>query len=91
MPGSKPAAGGASRPAPRSGAPKMVAMPVAPVKDRKAFDKKKDFNKPEDKKTMNKRTLIRKGFITDDVGEERMGTHKLKNKKPKAPGGCCAR
>lgn len=85
MQGSKPAAGGASRPAPRSGAPKMVAMPVAPVKDRKAFDKKKDFNKPEDKKTMNKRTLIRKGFITDDVGEERMGTRKLKNKKPKAP------
>lgn len=82
--GTKPSSGGI-RPAARSGAPKIAAMPVAPVKDRKAFDKKKDFNKPEDKKTMNKRTLIRKGFITDDVGEERMGTRKLKNKKPKAP------
>lgn len=34
---------------------------------------------------MNKRTLIRKGFIIDDAGEERMGTRKLKNKKAKAP------
>ncbi|MFR6640553.1 MAG: translation initiation factor IF-2 N-terminal domain-containing protein [Christensenellales bacterium] len=34
---------------------------------------------------MNKRTLIRKGFIIDDASEERMGTRKLKNKKAKAP------
>lgn len=61
-------------------------MPLDKSKERnKAFDKKKDFNKPDDKKTMNKRTLIRKGFITDDIGEERMGTRKLKNKKVKAP------
>ena len=61
-------------------------MPIDKSKERnKTFDKKKEFNKPDDKKTMNKRTLIRKGFITDDIGEERMGTRKLKNKKVKAP------
>lgn len=70
----------------RPSAPRLAPLPVA-SKDKRAFgaDKKKDFNKPDDKKTMNKRTLIRKGFIIDDAGEERMGTRKLKNKKAKAP------
>lgn len=70
----------------RPAAPRIAPLPVA-SKDKRAFgaDKKKDFNKPDDKKTMNKRTLIRKGFIIDDAGEERMGTRKLKNKKAKAP------
>ena len=70
----------------RPAAPRPAPLPVA-SKDKRAFgaDKKKDFNKPDDKKTMNKRTLIRKGFIIDDAGEERMGTRKLKNKKAKAP------
>ncbi len=72
-------------PRPVSGGMKLAPMPAPQGKDRKAYDKKKDYNKPEDKKTMTKRTLIRKGFITDDVGEERMGTRKLKNKKAKAP------
>lgn len=77
----------AQRPAgARPAAPRIAPLPVA-SKDKRAFgaDKKKDFNKPDDKKTMNKRTLIRKGFIIDDAGEERMGTRKLKNKKAKAP------
>ena len=77
----------AQRPAgARPTAPRIAPLPVA-SKDKRAFgaDKKKDFNKPDDKKTMNKRTLIRKGFIIDDAGEERMGTRKLKNKKAKAP------
>ncbi len=61
-----------------------VAEFVAPVtKERKQHEKKKDNFKPEDKKSMNKRTLIRKGFITEDVDEDRMGTRKLKNKKTK--------
>ena len=70
----------------RPAAPRPAPLPVA-SKDKRAFgaDKKKDYNKPDDKKTMNKRTLIRKGFIIDDAGEERMGTRKLKNKKAKAP------
>lgn len=77
----------AQRPAgARPAAPRIAPLPVA-SKDKRAFgaEKKKDFNKPDDKKTMNKRTLIRKGFIIDDAGEERMGTRKLKNKKAKAP------
>ena len=79
--------GGAVKPGmSRPSAPRLAPMPIDKTKERnKTFDKKKDFNKPDDKKTMNKRTLIRKGFITDDVGEERMGTRKLKNKKAKAP------
>ncbi len=65
---------------------KPAPMPIAPTKTtRRENDKKKDFNKPEDKKTMNKRTLIRKGFITDDIGEERMGTRKLKTAKKAKP------
>ena len=78
--GQKPTGGAvAAKPAPMK-----IALPTQ--KDRsKSFDnnKRKEF-KPDDKKTMNKRTLIRKGFIQDDVGEERMGTRKLKNKKPKS-------
>lgn len=52
---------------------------------RKPFDnKKKDYTKTnDDKKSMNKRTLIRKGFIQDDLDDERMGTRKLKNRKIK--------
>ncbi|MBE5731489.1 MAG: translation initiation factor IF-2 [Clostridiales bacterium] len=58
--------------------------PITGTKDRRVNDKKRDLNKQvEDKKSMNKRTLIRKGFITEDFDEERMGTRKLKNKKAK--------
>ena len=63
---------------------KVAPVDIPTVKENKrAHDKKKDYanNKPEDKKTMSRRTLIRKGFIPDEVGEERMGTRKLKNKK----------
>ncbi len=76
--GARPAAGGA-RPLPKLDLP-------APGKDRKPFDgKRKDHAKADDKKMMNKRTLIRKGFIPQDLDEERMGTRKLKNKKVKEP------
>ncbi len=84
-PQSSPTASRPMGPKPSSGGIK-IAPPVMPTKtSRRDTDKKRDNNRPEDKKQMNKRTLIRKGFITDDVGEERMGTRKLKNKKPKAP------
>ncbi len=68
----------ASRPAPKIDLPTIS-------KDKRSFDaKKKDHGKQsDDKKAMNKRTLIRKGFIMQDLDEERMGTRKLKNKKAK--------
>lgn len=42
---------------------------------------KKTSVKTDDKRQMNKRTLIRKGYIQENTDEERMGTRKLKNKK----------
>ena len=51
---------------------------------RRVDEKKRDLTKQQDdKKGMNKRTLIRKGFITENLDDERMGTRKLKNKKVK--------
>lgn len=79
--------------APRSPRPNtnLSARPTPKIdlptvsKDKRSFDtKKKDYGKQsDDKKAMNKRTLIRKGFIMQDLDEERMGTRKLKNKKAK--------
>ena len=75
----KPTQAKPAKPAPVSSLP-----PITGQKDRRVNDKKRDLNKQvDDKKGMNKRTLIRKGFITEDFDEERMGTRKLKNKKPK--------
>lgn len=74
--------GGASRP--QSGAQRPVALPKFEVpatpKKRVPADKKATA-KSEDKRQMNKRTLIRKGYIQENMDEERMGTRKLKNKK----------
>jgi translation initiation factor IF-2 len=58
---------------------------LAPDKARPADGKKKDSSKPEEKKgAMNKRTLIRKGYVMPYAeGEERMGSRKFKNKKDK--------
>lgn len=74
----RPSASMSSRPAPKIDLPTIS-------KDKRSFDsKKKDYGKQsDDKKAMNKRTLIRKGFIMQDLDEERMGTRKLKNKKAK--------
>ncbi len=76
-----PQVGGGKRPLlPRAD----MAPPPALGKDRKPFDKKKEYTKPgDDKKGMNKRTLIRKGFIQENFDDERMGTRKLKNRKQK--------
>lgn len=70
------------------GASKIDVAPlIAPAKDRRnnnqQHDKKRVYSKGEEKKTLSKRTLIRQGFVVDDIGEERMGTRKLKNKKAK--------
>ncbi len=54
--------------------------PTATTRKREAPGKKA-FVKPEDKRQMSKRMLIRKGYIQENVDEERMGTRKLKNKK----------
>ena|GEM_PF-656202 len=86
-PGQKPGAGtpGGVRPPTRTGA--ISAGPGSlPVSKSKTFgpDKKKGEGTRvfDDKRGgMNKRTLIRKGFLPDF--EERQGSRKLKNKKPK--------
>lgn len=56
-------------------------LPAAQRKQRGDAPGKKSTAKPDDKRQMNKRTLIRKGYIQENVDEERMGTRKLKNKK----------
>ena len=82
---SKPGAGASSRPAPKpsTGArPSVIKFePPAVQRNKRDVANKKNSAKPEDKKQMNKRTLIRKGYIQENVDEERMGTRKLKNKK----------
>ena len=79
--------GAPARPAaPRTGSaasrPTVVKFepPAAGRKQREPIGKKSAV-KPDDKRQMNKRTLIRKGYIQENVDEERMGTRKLKNKK----------
>ena len=55
---------------------------IATSKQRKPVEKKKDGAKPfEEKKAMTKRTLIRKGFIQDELNDDRVRVRKLKNKK----------
>ncbi len=72
-------AGGFKRPL--SG--KADAPAIVQTKERRP-DKKKEFTKPgDDKKAMTKRTLIRKGFIQENVDEDRANVRKLKNKKAK--------
>ena len=73
--GTRPAGG----PGTRTAMPKFEA-PSAPRK-RDAVGKKQSAAKPDDKRQMNKRMLIRKGYIQENLDEERMGTRKLKNKK----------
>ncbi|MCH5165736.1 MAG: translation initiation factor IF-2 [Clostridiales bacterium] len=76
-----------AKPAPtKTGAAPRAAMvkfemPTNQRKQRGDAAGKKSAVKPEDKRQMNKRTLIRKGYIQENVDEERMGTRKLKNKK----------
>ncbi|MCH5154196.1 MAG: translation initiation factor IF-2, partial [Clostridiales bacterium] len=74
----------APRPAPGS-APRPSSVikfdPPVAGRNKREIGGKKNAVKPEDKKQMNKRTLIRKGYIQENMDEERMGTRKLKNKK----------
>jgi len=77
---------GAPRKKPTGTLPKIDVAPIMQQKDTRrntSFDKKREHNKGDEKKAPSKRTLIRQGFVVDDVGEERMGTRKLKNKKAK--------
>jgi len=73
---------GAQRPnsAPRQTVVKFEPPATGGRKQRDTSSKKMAV-KPDDKRQMNKRTLIRKGYIQENVDEERMGTRKLKNKK----------
>lgn len=71
---------------PSAGIKMDAAAAIIPQKDRRTNlheNKKRDYNKNEEKKAPSKRTLIRQGFVVDELGEERMGTRKLKNKKVK--------
>ena len=67
-----PARGGASVP--------KFEVPASTQRKRDPVGKK-SFVKPDDKRQMSKRTLIHRGYIQENVEEERMGTRKLKNKK----------
>lgn len=64
---------------------RTITPPPAQVgapKTKRAGEKKKEGAKPfEEKKAMTKRTLIRKGFIQDELDEDRVRVRKLKNKK----------
>ena len=67
---------------------KPAAAPafVPPAAGKNFGNKKKDKPSENDnKKAMNKRTLIRKGFITEggDDFDERMGSHKIRPRKAK--------
>ncbi len=66
---------GSARPAP------VKFDPPAAQRNKREAPGKKTSAKPEERKQMNKRTLIRKGYIQENTDEERMGTRKLKNKK----------
>lgn len=55
--------------------------PPAALRNKRESVSKKAVVKPDDKRQMNKRTLIRKGYIQENVDEERTVTRKLKNKK----------
>ena len=66
----------------RTPAPSYPPVQANAPKTRKAGDKKKDSSKSMDeKKVMTKRTLIRKGFMPDDIDEDRVRVRKLRNKK----------
>lgn len=84
--GDKKPDGSFVRKKPSTGIKLDAASAIVPQKDRRnnVYDnKKRDYNKNDEKKAPSKRTLIRQGFVVDDVGEERMGTRKLKSKKTK--------
>lgn len=74
-----------STPRPVSATAARASLPKfePPATSRKRVEPagKKTFVKSEDKRQMNKRMLIRKGYIQENIDEERMGTRKLKNKK----------
>jgi len=86
---------GIQSPRPPSARPPMATVaPHSSTGIRKtAFvggDKRKEFRGGDDKRGMNKRTLIRKGFMdSQSFEDERMGGRRLKNKKKQvhvAPG-----
>ncbi|MDR3022006.1 MAG: translation initiation factor IF-2 [Clostridiales bacterium] len=63
--------------------PNIVSSTVKDTRTKSAVDHKKKEYKTNDSSKMSKRTLIRKGFITLDMDDTRMGTRKLKNRKIK--------
>ena len=72
----RPAAGGA-----RFGA----AAPIAPAAPNKSANKKKTYDKPyvEQKKTVNKRALVKQQVSVADFDEDKSGYRKLRVKKQK--------
>ncbi len=83
-PGSRPQSAGAGAPrpsSPRTTTPPPTVSSVAKTRKTSDKDKKKEPAKYEEKKAMTKRTLIRKGFIQEDIDDDRIRVRKLKNKK----------
>lgn len=83
-PGSRPSqsSAGSSRPlSARTATPPPAVSSVSKTRKISDKDKKKEPAKYEEKKAMTKRTLIRKGFIQDDIDDDRVRVRKLKNKK----------
>ena|GEM_PF-273241 len=73
-PNRPPSSVSALRNIPKTAPPPSLQKPRLP-------EKKKEY-RPDDRKTPhNKRTLIRKGYIIENMEEGRMGSRKLKNKK----------
>lgn len=65
--------------------PSVAPAFVPPTTNKNFANKKKDKPSDDNKKAMNKRTLIRKGFITEggEDFDERMGSHKIRPRKAK--------
>ena len=89
-PGSRPGAGtpgGVRPPRPDSGGgrPNLNVPPPPGAPSRGGLGAKKKDGSPrhDEKKGMTKRTLIRKGFLPDELDESRTGIRKLKNRKAK--------
>lgn len=92
MPGGHGAAGGSQRPLsprpPMAGSRPPLSTGAIPALSTQNKSRKVDTKKPvkpagtyDEKKSMTKRTLIRKGFIQEDFDEDRIRIRKLKNKK----------
>ncbi|MCL2675757.1 MAG: translation initiation factor IF-2 [Firmicutes bacterium] len=64
----------------RGGGGRIVPTAPPPI-DKRKTTKKKEAPRGDSPKTLDRRTLLRKGYITENLDEDRMGSRKLKSKK----------